>query len=207
MLVWLSPRASAGAGRFNSKRVFAVMYGSALLGIGLGSAFYHASLSFIGQSADVLGMYLIATCIVTYNLARVKPLSASAAAIGYILGNAVLLAGLVWFPAARRYVFGLLILLGLALELRARRIDEASRERRLLTIAVAVLLIGFVIWVLDITRRVCAPHSWLQGHAVWHLAGAAAAWFMYLHLSQQDGNYGSRVESSKPDGSDSLTAR
>ena len=186
VLVWLSARASAGIGRFHSRRVYAVLYGSALLVIGLGSAFYHASLSFIGQSVDVLGMYLIATFIVIYNLGRVRSLSTLAAAFGYVVGNAALLAGLVWFPAARRYVFGLLVLLGLALELRARRVEEAARERRSITIALVILFAGFAIWTLDITRQLCAPQSLLQGHAVWHLAGAAAAWFMYLHLSQPE---------------------
>ena len=39
--------------------------------VGVGTMFYHASLTFVGQTMDVLGMYLVATYVVLYNSARI----------------------------------------------------------------------------------------------------------------------------------------
>ena len=151
--------------------------------VGVGTMFYHASLTFVGQTMDVLGMYLVATYVVLYNSARIWPMSAKAMSTAYIAGNAVLLSGLVLLPTARRYVFAVLILIAIALEITARREDAAPRSNgRLFGTALLVLLVGFGIWVLDITRIVCAPHSWLQGHAIWHVAGAVATWLIFRYL-------------------------
>ena len=46
------------------------------------------------------------------------------------------------------------------------------------------MAVAFVIWILDFTRTVCAPASWLQGHAVWHILGAAAAWYLFRYYSE-----------------------
>src|SRR5688572_1265269 len=46
---------------FAAHPVYLILYAGAALLIGLGTVFYHASLTFWGQTADVLGMYLIAT--------------------------------------------------------------------------------------------------------------------------------------------------
>jgi hypothetical protein len=40
-----------------------------------GSAFYHASLTFVGQFFDVMGMYFIASFIMLYNISRLKSLN------------------------------------------------------------------------------------------------------------------------------------
>jgi hypothetical protein len=160
-------------------RVYRRLYAFAAALIGIGTMFYHASLTFWGQTADVLGMYLIATFLVVLNLARVRRLSDAALVTIYLAGNATLLGGLIVLPAARRYVFALLVILAVFLELLARRREPTRRETRFVTAAVAVLAFGFLIWSLDITRTWCAPTSWLQGHAVWHIAGATAAWLIY----------------------------
>lgn len=43
--------------------------------------------------------------------------------------------------------------------------------------------VAFVIWILDFTRFVCAPESWVQGHAAWHILGAVAAWYLFRYYS------------------------
>jgi hypothetical protein len=173
VLVWSSPNT------FAMLPVYRRLYAFAAGLIGLGTMFYHASLTFWGQTADVLGMYLIATFLVLLNVARVRRLSDAALVTIYLASNAILLGGLIVLPAARRYVFAVLIVLAVSLELLARRREPTGHETRFFTAAVAVLAIGFLIWSLDITRTWCAPTSWLQGHAVWHIAGATALWLIY----------------------------
>lgn len=153
----------------------------ALLVIGAGSAFYHASLSFAGQFVDVLGMYLVATFIIAVNLRRRHAIANAAVVAGYTVANALLALVLFAVPGVRRQVFAALIATGVALELR--RPAGFARGRRRLLGAVALLGAGFALWVLDITRVACAPASWAQGHAAWHVLGAAAAWQLWRHYA------------------------
>ena len=182
---------SGGGDRSNllSRRpVYRIVFGTAVVLIGYGSAFYHATLSFAGQFADVFGMYLLAVFIVLYAWSRLRPMSDVAVVALYAGINTALAALLLSVPAVRRYAFGLLLLAGLALEMRVRRTRASVVDGRWLTAAVLVLAIGFTAWVLDITRVACSPGSILQGHALWHLAGAAAALLLFrYYASEGDG--------------------
>jgi hypothetical protein len=40
--------------------------------------------------------------------------------------------------------------------------------------ALVVFAAGAVFWAVDLARVACAPESLLQGHAMWHAAGAIA---------------------------------
>jgi uncharacterized membrane protein len=143
-------------------------------------------LSLAGQFADVFGMYLLAVFIVLYAWSRLR-LMRDAVVVALYCGINLLLAALLLFlPEVRRYVFGLLILTGLALELRVRRTRGAAIETRWLAAAVLVLALGFTAWVLDITRVACSPGSLLQGHALWHVAGAAASLLLFRYYASEE---------------------
>ena len=166
-------------------RVYATLYACASAIVGLGTVFYHASFTFWGQTADVLGMYLIVTLLVMYSAVRLRALEPARAAFIYIVGNAALLTGLILVPGARRHVFAALVVVAITLELDARRKGPRASNPRLFLAAIAVLAAGFAIWSLDITRAVCAPASWLQGHAVWHVATACSAWLVFLYYDER----------------------
>jgi hypothetical protein len=168
-----------------SRRSFQLIYVLALMFIGFGSAFYHASLTFTGQFFDVFGMYLLAMFILTYNVNRLQRLSDRAAVAMYTIGNLVLAVLLVTVPALRRYLFAALLLAALGLEYAIRRRSAARMDPRLILGAVAALGIAFGIWVLDITRVACWPASLLQGHALWHFGGAISAWLIYLYYRSE----------------------
>jgi dihydroceramidase len=165
--------------------VHRVVLGIAVILIGYGSAFYHATLSFAGQFFDVFGMYLLAVFILLYAWSRLRPLG-DAAVVALYLGINAALAGLLWsFPAFRRYAFALLIVVALALELRVRATRPGAADSRWLATSVVVLALGFAAWVLDITRVACSPGSVIQGHAVWHVAGAAAALLLFRYYATE----------------------
>jgi len=163
--------------------VQSLLYGAALVLVGFGSAIYHASLTFFGQFVDVFAMYLIVTLLAICELGLIKRLSPTTIILGYIVTN-VVLAALLWtHPAARRYMFAALVLMVIVLDLAARRRGVALRAKYFWQ-AVLVLAIGFAIWIADITRTLCAPYSPLQGHGVWHIAGAIASALMYVYFRQ-----------------------
>ena len=177
--------AAPGAPAIVAQRIFPLLYAIALVFIGLGSAFYHASLTFVGQTIDVLGMYLIATFIIVYDLSRLRPLGKSAIAALYVAGNALLLWLLVVQPELRRYVFALLIVAGLAMEFRIRATRRSRAQGGYLVAALAMLAVAFGIWTLDITKVLCTPGSFAQGHGDWHLLGAASAGALYLYFCSE----------------------
>ena len=172
----------AGAGspnRMTRDPVYRQLFGYALVATGLGSFFYHASLTFAGQVADMTGMYFVITFALLYCMTA---LSSAAAVTTFVLGNAALMAFQVNFPDLRRYVFAVLVISVLWLEHRRR-----SANRKWLWRGAAALTLGFVFWVLDITRVICEPTSIVQGHAAWHSLGALAGWFLFRYYWSENG--------------------
>jgi hypothetical protein len=161
------------------------LYGCALIAIGLGSYFYHATLTFAGQVCDMSGMYLLITFSFLYSLARTIRIPAGVTILSYVAVNLALLAFQMTFPGLRRYVFAALVLSVLSIEHRYLLASGTAVARRWLWCAAGAMALAFVVWVLDITRAVCKPQSMLQGHAVWHVLGALAGWFLYRYYESE----------------------
>jgi hypothetical protein len=174
-----------GANRMRSQPLYPLAYGVAVVAIGAGSAFFHASLSFTGQVFDLFGMYLLATFIVAYNIARWHAVPQRVLIAGYLLVNLALAVGLWHIPALRRYLFALALAGALLLEIVGLRRRGVQGDLRLLWAALALNTVAFLIWIADITRLLCASGSWLQGHAIWHLLGALSSLALYHYYRSE----------------------
>lgn len=168
------------------QRAYPALFGAALILTGLGSAFYHASLTFVGQFFDVMGMYFIASFIMLYNISRLKTLSGKNFVITYLLLNVLLAFLLIKYPVLRRYIFGAMIFATLWPEYRLRQTRKLLINNFFLKTAWGTLTLAFLIWTLDLTKILCNPTSWLQGHALWHLLGALAGGFLYLYYRSEN---------------------
>ena len=166
----------AYAGRRNLDRTNASLFAATLAFVGIGSAYYHATLTFTGQFFDVLGMYLIATLALVLSLSTLRAMSARRVVSLYVMINLILAGVLYYAPALRRWIFAALLFAVIVAETIVNRVDR----RRLLQ-AIAIMLVAFIIWALDFMRIVCSPSSPIQGHAAWHVLGALAGWLLYLH--------------------------
>lgn len=185
LIVTLAYWRPAGTNLIGQQPSYATVYALALALTGVGSAFYHASLSFVGQFADVLGMYFVALFVVCYAAARLMMLRPTTFVVLFAGGNSAL-AALLWLvPGLRRYTFALVLTLGVVMELWVRRRQRQVLRSRWLVLALATLGLAWIIWLTDITRVICAPASWLQGHAVWHILGACSALGLYAYYRSE----------------------
>ncbi|MEO5589497.1 MAG: ceramidase domain-containing protein [Gemmatimonadaceae bacterium] len=176
--------ALSSSNMMTSRAEFPLVFAAALVVVGLGSAWYHATLTFAAQFADVMGMYLVGVFILLYGWARLRPMRASKLIAAYLGLNALLAVVLYNVPGARRYVFAVLILIGLCIELASRRGAQSKTSNTVhLVRAVGALAVGFAVWTLDITGVLCSPDSLFQGHAGWHVLGAVASYEIYRYYA------------------------
>jgi dihydroceramidase len=84
-------------------------------------------------------------------------------------------------------MFALTLSSGVYVEYRNRKLSGTRIDARYLLLAIALMAIATVIWITDITRVICAPHSLVQGHAIWHILGAISAWLLFRYYRTETG--------------------
>lgn len=172
--------------RFHTNIAYPLVFAAALTFVGLGSAYFHATLSFNGQFLDVLGMYLIATFALIYSIDRLRGIPTGMMIVLFAALNTLLAALLYWVPVARRFLFAILVIGIIIVELIIKQRRSEPSSNRYIVRAIAVMTIAFAIWITDYTRLLCDPSSIIQGHAIWHVLGAIASWQLYLHYASEN---------------------
>ncbi|MEO7170182.1 MAG: ceramidase domain-containing protein, partial [Sphingomonas sp.] len=118
--------------------VSATAFGITAIVVGLGSVLLHATLTQWGQFFDVLGMYLVGAFLLVSALGRWLGIPDGRAILLYAILCAGLVELLVAFPEARRWLFAVLLVLAIVVEL------ACARPRRP-TVVVRFYLLGIVV--------------------------------------------------------------
>ncbi len=156
---------------------YGVLFGGALVFMGLGSWLFHASLTYVGHFLDVTGMFLVGGFLFTYGFSRRFRTSATAFIVVYAL-IVIPLILFQWFrPEVSRIAFAGLILAALTAEI----VLHHSWRNWLFVGGMVSLAFGFGIWLLDVRGLLCSPQSWFQGHSLWHILTAVSTQFSYLY--------------------------
>ena len=154
----------------------------------VGSAFYHASESAIGQVLDHAGMYLGGAYMLGVNVRRLFRWRRVAVHLLFWTTFGTLLFAMIRFPKAGNALYAgqtAICCVGLELALYFRY-GRVTRYRWLAGYW-GTFLMGYAIWMLDYRHVLCNPTNHLfNGHAAWHLLDAAAMFFMYLYYRQFD---------------------
>ncbi len=163
----------------------ASVLGVAAIVTGVGSVLLHATLTLWGQFFDVLGMYLVSGFFLVSAIAKWRGIADRRAVIYYALLCIVLVATLFALPEVRRWLFAVILLAAILLELIFARPLRPQVRTGYYVSGLVANIVAFTIWNLDQRGQICSPESLLQGHAVWHLLGAVALWFAFLYYRSE----------------------
>jgi len=170
----------------SSSSTYSRIYGFALLFVGLGSFFYHASQTFIGQWFDVFGMYLVSVFYICYNLLRAKKIKELQFKY-YYLGICIFLGlVLVYIPQIRRELFGVTIIIAVIQSVWLAKRSTTTIKTKYLIGSVVSYLTAQTIWLLDKNKIWCDPYGWINGHGIWHILCAFAAILIYLYFQSEE---------------------
>lgn len=161
------------------------VYGGALIAIGLGSFFYHASLTLLGEWFDLVGTYLLGTLLLISNLARYSAWPQGRAMAGvYLLLNAALGVQMAVARQLQTIVFLALFAGAAVLEALIWLRRRPTAQARWMLAGLVCFALGGVLWVID-QALPCYPDSWLQWHALWHVLAAVAAGLMFAYYRSE----------------------
>jgi predicted membrane channel-forming protein YqfA (hemolysin III family) len=159
------------------------LFGIIFVFIGASSFFYHSTLSFFGQFLDIFSMYTFGILLAIGALYRAGKMPGWLAIAVFTILNVLFAVIQYDFPDARRVLFVGLLIPGIILELTpfVTGFSPRAPQVRFIYVGVATMLVAYLFWVLDQTKGFCSPTSWFQGHALWHVLTAVAAFMIVLH--------------------------
>jgi len=154
--------------------------------LSFGSAFFHSSLTWIGQRVDMnatYGLTLSLICIGMVQVVAKKELSKQSQ-IATVLGMLLLIAG--FLPLALQIssaillpaLFLALLLLGIGNYVQYRSL----RSPLLLILSFVLLAVAIQVRTMDVAKINCDPLSIWQGHALWHFLTATSSLCMYFYF-------------------------
>lgn len=177
------------AGLMRHRAGYARLLGAALIALGIGSGFFHASWTLAGQWLDSMGMYLITAFMLLFALVRLRPFSGKM--FGALYAILCITLGGLWFavPGARRTIFLVVLVVALLLEFGLLITRRPPIQTRLLLAGLALFFLSDRLRAWDLQAWICRPDSWLQPHALYHIlsAGALGLLYLYYHSEKQVG--------------------
>ena len=166
--------------------VVGTAYACLVVFLGPASMAMHATESALGGHLDMLSMYLVASFAVAYAAMRWWRRGPGFMALVFVVcsaGCAVVEAVGGELPVvmhAGNLAFGVLLLVALVLERRIMRRGETTVDGRWILAAAGSLGLAFAIWnTAKDGSPLCWPASVYQGHGVWHLLCALAAYCLF----------------------------
>lgn len=161
---------------------------SALMGVcfiylSFGSAFFHASLTYLGQRVDMNGTYSISIALLGigfYHVFHKIDFSERAKKlwIGVLLVIIIAFLPISLMISSSKLLPAMILLLMILI---AIHYFQFKKEKSLILaiLGFVLMFVAIKIRTLDVQKIDCDPYSWYQGHAVWHLLTALSSFSSY----------------------------
>lgn len=195
LVAWLAYQNKfSGRNRMTTTYFYPIFYASIVILLGIGSFAMHATNGAWGGFFDLMAMFLFSAFVFSYSLMRWFNLSKNTFLVIYLsnvfLGALVLLSPynrLGFMLTTAEIIFASHLIIGTLIELSNRYIRHHPINATWGLMGVFTLILSFIIWNLSRTQDslFCDPHSLIQGHAMWHLLDALAAYFVFLYYASE----------------------
>lgn len=183
---------SANKNPFTQSSFTAIFFSCLVVFLGPGSMAMHATETEIGGEFDMLSMYLVASFAASYAMQRYWKWSNTIFTVSFVLGIIVCeVAGLYHehlplIDYAGNLIFGIFLTISCIFELLNGYQRKISLNKKYGYTALGSLLLAFFIWnIWKDNSPLCDPYSYIQGHAIWHLLDAVAAYFLFRFYASE----------------------
>lgn len=183
---------SANNNSITRKLFYSLFYPCMLVFLGPGSMLKHGTQTPIGGFFDMLSMYLIASFISAYGMQRYftlnnKQFAAVFCAELFCCICAHFTTCHILFNFFGNTAFTFFLGVGIVFEGLNIFVRKTNIEVKWAYYSLASLIVSFIIWNLSRTGTpFCNPDSLIQGHAVWHLGTALAAFLMFRYYVSEN---------------------
>jgi len=172
--------------------IFSIILGLSCIYLFIGSFLYHASLAKVFQKLDITGMYAVTLSFMGYTVFRLYPTryikrKAKYQSSHLIIATMAILLNIVFFAGLWKVnvniLFPIFISVVIATNIIYNRLNKAHYQilyKRIFQLSILVAVVSFTSWFLDRQDIWCAPESFFQGHAVWHILCATSIFLLYL---------------------------
>ncbi|MCM0042623.1 MAG: ceramidase [Algoriphagus sp.] len=175
-----------GVNAVRSSPYLSILLAANFIYLSFGSAFFHSSLTWIGQRIDMNATYGLTLSLICIGFVQVlvKKQLTKQIQVGLVVGMLLLIAG--FLPLALQIsssillpsLFLILLVLGIINYVQ----DPAQRFPILGVVSFVLLAVAIQIRTLDVEKVNCDPMSIWQGHALWHLLTATSSLCMYFYF-------------------------
>lgn len=167
------------------------MYGLLVIFIGIGSFYFHGSMTQLGGVLDNISMNTYITFLICYNFQRIFRFSNKLLLSIFCIVN-IILGWLAIIPDVGRFSFGILVGGEILFEFFVLLLSKKGkisfqRDWRLYLYSVMVFGFAFLVWQLSKTDALfCYPDSFWQGHALWHYLDGLAPCVIFMYMRSEN---------------------
>lgn len=169
---------------FDIRKLETKMASISFIGLGLGSFFFHSTLSYVGQLFDVVGMYVLVSFFIYYLLNFWSSKNSQRRILEWVTLNIFMGVGIYYFPSIRRFLFAFLILFLLFLTQKNISKNDPKKDFYL---SIVLLVSGILCWTLDRNKVFCIPDAWINLHCFWHFFVSFSGYYYFKFLSSLRG--------------------
>jgi Ceramidase len=187
LLMALEDNKDRGLSTLNRLQEFPLLsgfMGFCFIYLSFGSAFFHASLTWVGQRMDMNGTYSISIGLLgigLYHVLHKIPFSNGQKKLWVGALFVLLLAFIkLHLMVSSGVLLPALILANLTLTIVHYVQFRKERSILLPLLSLVLMVIAVKIRTLDVQKVGCDPYSWYQGHSVWHLLTAMSSFCSYF---------------------------